>query len=345
MTVSRVQRIVKGCKFILWTDIAASKVQRCIAKMQDNGLGKKTANYYLKAFQHFARWMVEDRRAATSPISHLRAFEVKKNDIRRQRRPLEPDEVRRLLEAKQAAEPRFGLSGYEHRLAVESGLRANELRSLRVSCFDFDNYMVTVQDHTARNRKEKTLPLRPDTAAEIRELFARKLPDAQVFKVPFPEVPGSILLCTRNPRESDFAPGKFPSINGDHTEAHAVPSCLNARSRRGTDRANGIETREANALCRHPVEMRCLDKRIAVEADISVPQVVGHQKNDVGFACGVDHCRREHAQGTDCDFLQCHGLLFLRVTSGPLTCACKGRCKSSELSNTDFSALIFKSQG
>lgn len=69
MTVSRVQRIVKDCKFIQWTDISASKVQRSIAKMQEHGLSKKTCNYYLKAFQHFARWMVDDRRATTSPVA------------------------------------------------------------------------------------------------------------------------------------------------------------------------------------------------------------------------------------------------------------------------------------
>jgi len=188
MTVSRIKRIVKGCKFTSWTDIAASKVQRCIARMQDDGLSKKTANYYLKAFQHFARWMVEDRRATTSPVAHLRAIEVKKKDIRRQRRPLEPDEVRRLLEATQAAGPHFGLTGYQramiYRLAVESGLRANEIRNLKRCDFDFDNCTVTVQDHTAKNRKEKTLPLRPGTAAEIKELLANKLPAAQAFKVP-----------------------------------------------------------------------------------------------------------------------------------------------------------------
>jgi len=188
MTVSRVTCIAKEGRFATWTDIAASKVQRCIAKMQENGLGKKTANYYLRAFQHFARWMVDDRRATTSPVGHLRAIEVQKRDIRRERRALEPDEVRRLLEATAASGVRFGLTGYEramiYRLACESGLRANELRLLKVANFDFDNRTVTVQDHTSKNRKEKTLPLRPDTAAQIRELLAKKLPDAQAFKVP-----------------------------------------------------------------------------------------------------------------------------------------------------------------
>ena len=188
MTVSRVNRIVRDCKFTMWTDISASRVQRCVAKMLDSGLSKKTANYYLKAFQHFSRWMVEDRRATTSPIAHLRAVQVDKQDLRRQRRPLEPDEVRRLLEATRDAKSCFGLTGYQramiYRLAVETGLRANEIRLLKVGSFDFDNCTVIVRDHTAKNRKEKTLPLRPGTAAEIKELLANKLPAAQAFKVP-----------------------------------------------------------------------------------------------------------------------------------------------------------------
>ena len=71
-----------------------------------------------------------------------------------------------------------------YRLAVESGLRANEISNLKKDDFDFDNCTVTVRDHTAKNRKEKTLPLRPDTAAEIKKLLASKLPAAQAFKVP-----------------------------------------------------------------------------------------------------------------------------------------------------------------
>ena len=55
---------------------------------------------------------------------------------------------------------------------------------LKVGSFDFDNCTVTVQDYTAKNRKEKTLPLRPNTAEEIKELLASKLPAAQAFKVP-----------------------------------------------------------------------------------------------------------------------------------------------------------------
>ncbi len=188
LTMSRVRRIAKECKFTTWTDISASKVQRCVAKMQGDGLSKKSANYYLKAFKHFCRWMCEDGRATESPVAHLKTVAVTRQDLRRVRRPLEPDEVRRLLEATRAAERRFNLTGHQrsmiYRLACESGLRANEIRELKVSDFDFGNCTVTAEDHTAKNHKEKVLPLRPGTAAEIEKMMTNKLPGAQAFKVP-----------------------------------------------------------------------------------------------------------------------------------------------------------------
>jgi len=243
MTVSRVNRIAKDCKFISWIDIAASKVQRSIAKMQESGLSKKTANYYLKAFKHFCRWMIDDRRATTSPVAHLRTVQVDKQDLRRQRRPLEPDEVRGLLEATRDAGPRFGLTGHKramiYRLAVESGARANEIRQLRKADFDFDNYTVTVRDHTAKNRSEKTLPLRPDTAAEIREMLSRKLSDAQAFKVP-----GKPIDMLRPDLEAAGIPyrddaGRYADF---HSLRHTTGSLL---------AASGVHPKVAQEILRH----------------------------------------------------------------------------------------------
>jgi len=171
------QKIVKP---IFWNNICLTSILQKFSK--------NTANYYLKAFQHFARWMVDDRRAGTSPVAHLKAVEVKKRDVCRRRRALGPNEVRRLLEAAIASETGFRLTGYQrsmiYRLAVESGLRANEIRRLTVADFDFNNCTVTVQDHTAKNRREKTLSLKPDTAAEIKAMLMNKLPAAQAFNVP-----------------------------------------------------------------------------------------------------------------------------------------------------------------
>ena len=97
----------------------------------------------MTALKNFLNWLASDGRIGENPLAHLK----KTKTIRTSQRALEPDEVRRLLEATQAASERFGMTGYEramlYRLAVESGLRASELRSLTVSSFDFDARTVT----------------------------------------------------------------------------------------------------------------------------------------------------------------------------------------------------------
>ena len=91
----------------------------------------------------------------------------------------------RLLEATKAAGKRFSIKGYErallYRLAAESGLRADELRSLKVSSFDFKNRIVSVKSGCTKNKKEVIMPLRPNTAAELKDFFKGKMPNIKAF--------------------------------------------------------------------------------------------------------------------------------------------------------------------
>jgi integrase len=77
--------------------------------------------------------MVKHQRALTNPIAHLEPLNVKA-DRRRDRRALSVDEVKRLLNATAEGPDRYGTTGPERRLlywlALEMGLRSNELRSL-----------------------------------------------------------------------------------------------------------------------------------------------------------------------------------------------------------------------
>ena len=187
---SRVRRIVKGCKFQVWSDIQASRVQRFIAQLREGGLSCRTANFYLQAIRQFASWMVSDRRAGESPVAHLRGFKAQeiRDDQRHPRRALEVDEARRLLAATQAAPKRYCMTGQErsmcYRVAIESGLRAGEVRSLTVASFDLDGCTVTVQGRYSKRRREDTLPLRSETAEDLRAFFTGKLPEARAFRMP-----------------------------------------------------------------------------------------------------------------------------------------------------------------
>jgi integrase len=186
LTKYRAEQIIKGCKFAMWADISASKVQRCLADLRNGeaGLSAGTSNAYLQAIKQFCRWMVQDGRASESSLAHLARINAKA-DRRHDRRALEPDEMRRLLEATIAGLKRFGMEGYErallYRVAAKTGLRRKELASLEVSSFDFNTCMVRVSCSYTKNRKMAEVPLMPDTAAELQSFFAGKMPDVKAF--------------------------------------------------------------------------------------------------------------------------------------------------------------------
>jgi len=101
--------------------------------------------------------MVQNQSANESPLEHLKGVNVR-TDKRHDRRTLEPDEIRRLLEATAAGQMRFGMSGYErylvYRFAAETGLRANEIRNLTVGDIDFDDLRVTVKAGYSKRGRE-----------------------------------------------------------------------------------------------------------------------------------------------------------------------------------------------
>jgi len=106
---------------------------------------------------------------------------------------LEPDELRTMLTVTRSAADHFGMTGEErywlYRLAVETGLRANELRSLTRASFELDGSepTVTIDAASAKNRRAATLPLRPDTAGKLRAFLTGKHPAACAFRLPRPE--------------------------------------------------------------------------------------------------------------------------------------------------------------
>ncbi len=197
--LTRVQRVFDECKFTFWNNIQASMVERKIsllrkyaktkAGLKDLGeISAQTYNFYLKSVKQFCKWMVLDGRADKSPVEHLQTINVR-TDRRHDRCSLEPDEIRRLLEATQAAPKRFGMTGDQrallYRLAVETGLRRDELKSLKKSSFDFDDCTVTVEAGDTKNKKSSVLPLRKDTAVVLQHFLQGKLPNVQAFNVPY----------------------------------------------------------------------------------------------------------------------------------------------------------------
>ena len=240
-TEHALQKVFEACKFYQWADISASRFLDYLNSLQNNGISQRTFNFYLKAGKQFCRWMVLDQRAAESPLAHLKTETVTKQV--RKRRALALDEIRLLLETTKAQPTRFGLTGYErallYRLAVETGFRAAELRSLTVSSFDFDNCTVTIEAAHAKNKKTYTLPLKPETATEVKIYATGKLPTAGLLSVP--EKTAEMLRADLEAAGIEYqdAAGRFADF---HSLRHTAGTLL---------ASSGVHPKVAQSLMRH----------------------------------------------------------------------------------------------
>ncbi|MCP4257267.1 MAG: site-specific integrase [Planctomycetes bacterium] len=183
-TQAELERIFEGCSVQFWSDIAPTQVMAYLKKLRDEGLSYRRSNAYLKSTKAFCKWMVECSYVSHSPLNHLKTLNVEL-DRRRQRRALTTDELRRLLEATISSEELFGMTGAERCLlyytATQLGLRANEIRTLKVESFDLDDLTVTVEAGNSKRRTEDILPIRQHLGVRLKEFFKSKLPTTKAF--------------------------------------------------------------------------------------------------------------------------------------------------------------------
>ena len=203
LTATRARKALEG--FAFWSDISAAALQQRITGLRDDhkaadgetvkGIAPGTFNFYLKAAKQFCGWMVKERLAAENPLAHLPYLRIDKHETRR---ALAVEELRWLVDVTEngslqaGIEPvtRFGMTGKAramlYRLAVETGFRAGELRSLTRGSFQLKGEAptVTIKAPSAKNRKADTLPLRQELAAALDAHLAAKMPNAQAFAVP-----------------------------------------------------------------------------------------------------------------------------------------------------------------
>ena len=174
LTVRRATRVFDECRFSYLPDLSASKVQASVRALQEGGLSAQSCVFYMQAAKQFCRWCVRDGRAADHPLSHLPSINVR-TDRRHDRRALAAQELQLLLDATRIGPERFGMDPESratlYQLAVETGLRASELRSLTWGCVDLqaDPPTVTVRVAYSKHRRDDTLPLKASTA----QLLAR----------------------------------------------------------------------------------------------------------------------------------------------------------------------------
>ncbi len=292
LTAGRVRRIVDACAFKFWSDLSASKAEQAIADLREDtivdgtiikrGLSAQSANYYAGALKQFGRWMIRDGRAVESPFDALRMLNAR-TDRRHQRRALPVEDLRALIDAAERGEDYMGVTGHErailYRVAVETGLRANELRSLTRASFDLhaDMPTVTVQAAYSKRRREDTLPMRSELAETLRAFMGSKAPAAQAFNMPSPNKLAPMMRADLSAagiayRDDAGRVFDFHALRGQFVTMLA---------------ANGIHPKTAQTLARHSTITLTMDRYThtlrGAEADAldALPDLSGHTTDTV----------------------------------------------------------------
>jgi integrase len=194
VTTDRVRRIIDGCGFVFWKDIAAPGASTSVEVFLGNLRTKQeisgaTLNYYMRDTRSFCRWLAKTGKAPSMALASLESVKNAETDSEA-RRPLSIDEMKLLLSAAVNGEVIQGMTGDErallYRVAFETGMRPGQIRSLLVKDFalDGDNPTVTTQAKYVKRRRIHTQALRPALAADLKARFASKMPTATAIKMP-----------------------------------------------------------------------------------------------------------------------------------------------------------------
>ena len=151
---------------------AQPRVERALRELQATGRSGKTLANYSESISAFCDWCVQRGYLADDPLKGMAPFDVTPQS---RRRAMTPDEIRLLLHA---SPPDRSLL-YE--MALFSGLRANELRSLTTDDLDLDRCGVNLDAEWTKNRQEGFQPLYPDLVQRLHR-FAGSGEPAELYK-------------------------------------------------------------------------------------------------------------------------------------------------------------------
>lgn len=183
-------------------EIAPDRVQEALGRLK-TVRSARTCNHAIGAVKAFVRWLEHANRIKEAPrgIMALKPYN-EETDRKRQRRAVTVAELAKLLAAAEAGPTvyiygptkskhhKIPVSGVDraalYRLAMGTGFRANELRSLTPESFALDGETptVTVEAAYSKNGRRAVQPITRELAGALRPFVAGKEPGRPVLVVP-----------------------------------------------------------------------------------------------------------------------------------------------------------------
>lgn len=189
---SRVEKLIALAGWTMLIEVSPDSAELALRQLIDNGLSVQTRNHYLAAAKQFIRWAWTRGRMPSHPLLSVKPLATH-GRLRRERRCPTDDEIARLFgylasnpePPKSSRGPRADAAlrpahrALLYRVAMATGFRLSELRSLERSGIDLDAGTITVRAGYSKRRRTDTQHVPGWLVAELRawldaggELFA-----------------------------------------------------------------------------------------------------------------------------------------------------------------------------
>ncbi len=188
-TQSHIEAIAKHGSIETLNDISADRVNRFTAELRSKKRSSRTIASYIQSIKGLTRWAVRNGKLLSDPLSTVRKPSVE-DDRKLTRRFMTVEEWHWLDSATRQGEFRFGMTGQErailYALAIQTGLRSNECRSLTRGKLHLTKSppFVLADAKSTKNKKTARQYIQPELAFELQGLVSTKLAGAKVFAMP-----------------------------------------------------------------------------------------------------------------------------------------------------------------
>ena len=188
-TIAFVREVCSEAGFEKPNDISADGVNRVMAAMKSAGRAPRTIQARVVATKSFTKWLTDHNKLAHDPLRSVKRPSTKA-DRRLRRRMLTPGEWPYLRAATLASGQQYGMNPLDrmalYALAIQTGLRSSELRSLtKADLFlSGEKPYVRCRAENTKNHHEARQYIQADLAGELRRIVATKTPNASLFNLP-----------------------------------------------------------------------------------------------------------------------------------------------------------------
>ena len=295
LTMARIRQAIDTTKWKTIADIDVAAISMYINVLRAGNRGLATINHHLRAVKSFTRWLLVNHRIVCDPLIGVQMLNAN-TDHRRDRRALEDDELARLIMVAHDNESvtitkryrrksgpdkgkiRIGNRTYHipnrdllYLLAVSTGLRLSELKSLTPQSFELDDDppTVTVEASYSKHRRRDVQPMPAETAEALRPLISNTLPNNPLW----PNLPSKMAQVIA----FDLKAAGIPVYDDESrvVDFHALRHTFITRLTR-----SGITPKVTQVLARHSTITLTMDRYAHVvladmsKALVSVPKII-----------------------------------------------------------------------